>query len=402
MAKFFSESRLLCRPSYLSGLIAFSRYISDKQLVLIQEQINKSEVAITPQAKVIGNEGHVYIYGPLVSDPDPYLILYSFWSTTYQSIQNDIDELASNNEVEKFVFHFNSPGGMVEGVDDTWKAIMSLRDKYEVIAINEGDMASGAYWLASAANKIIATSETNEQGSIGVISSYTDWTKYDEELGIKEKIFTSKNAKYKHVSQDGFDDKLQKTLDDLEEIFVSRISAGRGLTKEHIYANFGEGSMLLAKDAQAVGMIDEIRNFRDQDKPVANNKQNKGASKHMTLEEMLNDPGVQAEIAKREAKAEQAGRNDMLDEVKKAMPFLNSDKYTEHVKNIALQVCEGSVSSKTLDAIVNYEDQLIALDAAKKAEQDKDNLQPLPGTKPNFGKQERSIEDRVNALKGSN
>jgi len=299
---FFREEKLLCRSSYLSSLIAFSKHVSDKKLELIKAQIEKSEIAVTPQLKIVGNEAHIYIYGPLVSRPDPYVVLYSYFSTTYQSIQNDIEKVKEDTNVEKVYLHVNSPGGVVEGVDDTWKAIISLRKDYEVIAINEGDMASAAYWLSSAASKIVATSETVETGSIGVIASYVDWSKFDEKAGIQEKVFVSKNAKYKSYTQEGFDEKLQATLDDLEDIFVSRISEGRGLTTEHINAKFGEGSMLLAKDALEAKMIDQIGVFSDKDKPVAVDKQNKlaGVIDNMTLEEMLQDPGVQAEISRKE------------------------------------------------------------------------------------------------------
>ena len=403
---FFSQSRLLCRPSYLTSLIAFSRYVSDKKLELIKAQIDKAEIPLTPQLKITGNEAHLYIYGPLTSKPDPYIVLYSYFTTTYQSIQNDIEQIKNNADVEKVYLHINSPGGLVEGVDDTWKAIINLRKDYEVIAINEGDIASAAYWLASAANKIVATSETVETGSIGVIASYINFDKMDEKIGIEEKIFVSKNAKYKHTSQEGFDEKLQKTLDDLEDIFISRISEGRGLTAEHIYAKFGEGSMLLAKEALDARMIDQIGVYRDTDKPVVDgdNRQSKqpktGVIDNMTLEEMLKDPGVQAEISRREKEARNEGRKKVIEEVKGAMPFLTSDKYSQRVKNCALAVCEGSKSQATLDELVSYEDELIALNASNEAENDKDNLEPLPGKKPDIaGKTERTVEDRVKGIR---
>jgi len=399
---FFREEKLLCRSSYLSSLIAFSKHVSDKKLELIKAQIEKSEIAVTPQLKIVGNEAHIYIYGPLVSRPDPYVVLYSYFSTTYQSIQNDIEKVKEDLNVEKVYLHVNSPGGVVEGVDDTWKAIISLRKDYEVIAINEGDMASAAYWLSSAASKIVATSETVETGSIGVIASYVDWSKYDEKVGIQEKIFVSKNAKYKSYTQDGFDEKLQATLDDLEDIFVSRISNGRGLTSEHINAMFGQGSMLLAKDALEAKMIDQIGVFSDKDKPVAVDKQNKlaGVIDNMTLEEMLQDPGVQAEISRKEKDAHKSGRNEALQEVKNAMKFLNSDKYSKRVKDCALSVCEGSKPQAVLDELVSYEDELIAVAASKETEQDKHNVEPLPGKKPDIaGKTERTVEDRVKAIR---
>jgi ClpP class serine protease len=378
---FFSESKLLCSPEYLAALIAHSKYVSDKTLDAVNIRIEAGSIPITPQLSLDKNQNaHVYIYGPLVSSPDPFLFLFSNQFTTYQSIQNKID---------KVYLHINSPGGVVGEVDNTWQAIMDLRKDFEVIAINEGDMASGAYWLASAANKIISTSETNKQGSIGVIHRHIDSSKMDERIGIEEKIFTSKNAKYKHPSQEGFDEKLQKNLDDMEEIFVDRISKGRGLTKDDIYANFGKGSMLLSNEAKKVGMIDNIIPlsqlfFSDQDRPVTGDKSKliQGDNEKMTLEEMLNDPGVQAEITKQVTAAKKLGKQDALSEVKNVMVFLSSDEYPKSVQDCALAVCEGLQPKVALDTLVAHVDQERASAAALAAEQDANNQEPLPGVKP--------------------
>ena len=405
---FFSEPQLLCSPEYLISLITYSRTVSDKQLIEIKTAINEKSIAITPQMEIDeNNNAHIYIYGPLVSFPDPYLILYSRWETTYQSIQNDISQVYEKNPNKVFL-HFDSPGGSAKGVDETWQAILDLREKFEVIAVNEGNLASGAYWLASAANRIVSTSETNMQGSIGVIAGYVDFSENDKKVGIKEKIFVSKNAKYKHFSQEGFDGKLQKQLDDLEEIFVARISEGRDLTTEEIYANFGQGSMLLSKAAKVVNMIDDIVPksqllFSDQDNSIAQTTIY-GESNIMTLEEMLSDPGVLAEIARKTEKAMEQGRIEGKQEafasVKSAMVYLDSDVYPTAVKDCALSVCEGITSKETLETLVSYIDQEKAAKAALLAAEDENNKKSLPGIKPEIGGASvTSVEDRVAAIK---
>lgn len=403
-----SAKRWLCRLDYLLALAAHSKKVSEDRIQKIQAQIKEDVVPITPKLtfNLEKNEAHLYIYGPLISSPDPYIVLYSRYYTTYQSIQLDLEKVQEEGSIEKLYLHINSPGGEVEGLDDTWRELINIRENIEIIAVNEGDIASAAYWLASAAHKIIATSETDQQGSIGVIAGYIDWSEYDKKEGINEKIFVSKNAKYKHPVQTGYDEKLQKTLDDLETIFVSRISEGRGLTTEHIYSMFGEGSMLLASEAKSVGMIDDIVFKSDlfssgKDEPgAAVINSNKGDIVTMTLEEMLNDPGVQAAIAQQVAAARSEGRKVLLEDIKGVMPFLNSDSYSQKVKENAIAVLEGKKSKEAFDAIVEYEDELKALAEAEKAESDSDNKQPLSGQKPNFtGSDNRSVEDRVKAIR---
>jgi len=402
---FFTEQQLLCNQDYLISLITFFKTVSEKQLEAV-----RSEIPVTPQMK-LGEDGnaHIYVYGPLTFDPDPYLVLYSMWSTTYQSIRNDIKAVYNlDPKPKKVVFHFDSPGGTSTGVDETWEAIMELRDDFEVIAVNEGDMASGAYWLASAANKIISTSETNRQGSIGVIGGYV-MEDDDHWLG-KIKRLVSKNAKYKlpSIDQEGFDQKLQKNLDELEDVFVARISEGRGLTTNEIRANFGQGSMLLSKAAKKVGMIDAIGleslnlNLSAKDNPSTNKLTINGESEIMTLEEMLADPGVHAHITQKVIEAEQKGRDQAFADVKAVQPYLMSGEYPETVRDCAIEVCEGKKPFIVLDTLVSFIDQEKAKQAALRTEQDAANQEPLPNIQPNIVEDnERSVADRVKAIKGS-
>jgi len=396
---FFSESQLLVNPDYLISLITYSKFVTEKQLEVINSQIKEQRIPVTPQFEMKGKDAHIYIYGPLVSEPDPYLILYSRWSTTYESIRNDIKQVYEQGfKPEKVYFHFDSPGGTAQGVDETWQAIMDLREDFEVIAINEGNLSSGAYWLASAANKIISTSEINRQGSIGALAGYIDFSKAMEKEGVSKKILVSKNAKYKHFSidQDGFDEKLQEQLDELEDIFIARISEGRNLTTNEIIENFGQGSTLLSKAAVQVKMIDGIGlNLNsDKDSPVTMELIIKGEKDEMTLEEMLNDPGVQAEIAS----ARKSGRESAFSDVKGVMSFIISTEYPQEVKDLAVEVCEGNQPRAALDVLVNFCDRKKAEDEARLNASDPVNNEPSPAIQPDFGKNERTVEERTKAV----
>lgn len=404
---FFSESQLLINPEYLISLIMYSRFITKEQLETINREIGEKKIPVTPKMFIDEkNNAHIHIYGPLSAEPDPYLVLYSRWSTTYEAIQNDIKNIyLQEKKPEKVFLHFDSPGGTAQGVDETWQAIMDLKEDFEVIAINEGTLASGAYWLASAANKIISTSEVNRQGSVGVIASYIDASKMYEQDGIKEKILISKNAKYKHFSQDpdGYDEKLQQQLDDLEDVFVARISEGRGLTTNEICDNFGQGSMLLSKAAEKVKMIDGIMSksqlfFSDQNTSDTQELTINGESETMTLEEMLNDPGVQAEIARKVNDAKNTGRESAFSDVRGVMNFIVSSEYPQDVKDLAVEVCEGKQPRAALDVLVNFCDRKKAEDEAKLAALESAKNEPIKGKVPDFGKNERTVEERTKAV----
>jgi signal peptide peptidase SppA len=187
--------------------------------------------------------------------------------TSYVDILDALKSAEQNSEVENIVLNVHSPGGSVDGVDGVWSAIRRVKQKKPVIAFNNGFMASAAYWIASAADSIIAASPIAETGSIGVIITATDFSKAEQAYGIRHVKILSKNApdKSPDVSSDEGIEVLQRRVDALERIFISRVAEGRGKTQSDVVKNFGRGGLLvaqdpdgLAPDALSVGMIDRL------------------------------------------------------------------------------------------------------------------------------------------------
>ena len=92
-----------------------------------------------------------------------------------------IDSAKKDVRIKGVIFKINSPGGSVVGSKEIGNAIKKL-GKPSVAVIREVG-ASGAYWVASSADVIIAD-ELSITGSIGVISSYLQFSKIMEEYGI--------------------------------------------------------------------------------------------------------------------------------------------------------------------------------------------------------------------------
>jgi len=410
-----SDQKWLCRLEYLIALARYSRSVDSDKLDKIAADIAAGKIGAARKDAAIG---HIYVYGSLVSQPDPMSVLFGRGYTTYQSIQEAAAQAAASDAITSVYIHINSPGGTVDGVDETWKALRALAENKTLIAINEGEMASAAYWLASAANKIYSVGETNEQGSIGVVAGYLDYTKYDEKLGILEKVFTSKNAKLKHPqaegAQPGYDKALQKTLDDLEDIFIDRISQGRGLSADYVSKNFGKGGMLLSKDAAKVKMIDGIKSLSEIYSMV--NTSGAGAVSVETCigdnevdpKEMLSNPFVMAEIDRRVDAADKAGydrgRKEQIAIVEKAMAFINTNSYPEKIRALAVDVCRGVKSFEAFEMVVQVFDQLRAVDEVSNAQQTEQNAVKDDNAVSIMPKvvapKERSVDERVKALKG--
>jgi len=176
---------------------------------------------------------------------------------------NDFKKAISDTSVKGILFHIDSPGGMVDGVKELADAIFYARDQKPIFAYAEGEIASAAYWLGSAAHKIV-TEKTALVGSIGVVATHYDFSVADEKEGIKRTYIY--NGRYKRIASDAEPlsdegrDYLQGIVDDFYGIFVEDIEQHReALTKEMILDM--ESKLYIADKALKQGLIDGIGDY---------------------------------------------------------------------------------------------------------------------------------------------
>lgn len=206
-----------------------------------------------------GDEARIKIEGPLSMErPSPLAHFFGFGGTSYQSI------IAACNKAEasacnRVHLQINSPGGEVAGCDQVWQAVSAM--KKNCVAENHGLCASGAYWIASGAPKIVAMSPACEQGSIGVVHVGIDDSGAGDKLGIKRVVITSRNApeKDQSVSTKIGRSAMQRRADEMESVFAARVAQGRKTTVDNVLENYGKGNVLISSRALAAGMIDEVR-----------------------------------------------------------------------------------------------------------------------------------------------
>lgn len=348
-----------------------------------------------------GDVAKIPIYGYLTNKLDWYDMRYG-GATSYPQIIDAAERATENSQVKEIKLLLDTPGGLVKGLDNAWKILMKCRKKKKMTAVCEGLMASAGYYLASAANEIHSTSETNEIGSIGVMVAGIDWTKHDEKLGIKEVVIVSKNAPDKNadVSTEKGRTVLQKRVDTYEQFFLSRIAEGRGLDQEYVAENFGRGGLLVSQspdteeaDALSVGMIDKVLNIAkddDKSKSIAMNANTKEEN-FMTLAEFLAaNPDAQAEIDRQLASKYQSGVKDGKQQgeeaatgrIKQAFNVLGKDSVYAGVKPIqdaAMKVIEGESDIIVLQSAVASWD---AVQEGMKSQKAKDETDEAGETPP--------------------
>ncbi len=169
--------------------------------------------------------------------------------------------IATRDEnVKAIVIRIDSPGGSALASEVMWQAVRHAADKKPVI-ISIGSMAaSGGYYLASAGDKIFADPSAIV-GSIGVVGGKFVFKGVYDWAGVHTESFSKgKNAGLFSSSQP-WDDRqksmVTKWMEGTYKQFTERVMKTRAGKIKDI-DKVARGRIFLAKDAKALGMVDEI------------------------------------------------------------------------------------------------------------------------------------------------
>ncbi len=172
---------------------------------------------------------------------------------TTDSLARDLQTALDDPKVSGILFAIDSPGGEVTGINELSDAIYAARGRKPIVAYVEGYGASAAYWIASAADVVVADS-TALLGSIGTIMGVPDPTKRPSYR--IDFVSTQSPKKRPDVTTDEGRAVIQQMVDDLTEVFISQVARNRGLERAQILAI--EGGMLVGQHAVDAGLADAL------------------------------------------------------------------------------------------------------------------------------------------------
>ncbi|MER9091519.1 S49 family peptidase [Mesorhizobium sp. M0700] len=183
-------------------------------------------------------------------------------ATSYEILRRDLQTAMDDKAVDAIILSIDSPGGEASGCDELAAAIYAARGRKPITAYVSGMACSAAYWLAAAADRIVV-SDAAILGSIGVVLGITDRSKADERAGITRIEFVSSQSPDKRPNH-GTDvgrARIQKTVDDLGDVFVSAVAKYRGVSKATVLTDFGQGGVEIGANAVKRKMADEVGQF---------------------------------------------------------------------------------------------------------------------------------------------
>lgn len=177
----------------------------------------------------------------------------------------ELRELGERADIKAVVLRIDSPGGAVGPSQEIHREIERLREKKTVVASMGTIAASGGYYAAVAAHKIVANPGTIT-GSIGVIIEFFNVQELLGKLGLKG--YVVKSGRFKDVGSPlrEMDEEerelLQSVIDDVNSQFVEAVAEGRGLPPEAV-KRLADGRIFSGAQAKAEGLVDELGGLHD-------------------------------------------------------------------------------------------------------------------------------------------
>ncbi|WP_067148196.1 signal peptide peptidase SppA [Pseudotamlana agarivorans] len=176
------------------------------------------------------------------------------------SMNASLKKAREDEKVKAVVLRINSPGGSALASELIWREI-ELTKKVKPVIVSMGDLAaSGGYYIASNAHKIIAE-PTTITGSIGVFGMLPNGKQLAENMGINaEQVITNTNAvtySFFEPLSEAQHKYIKEGIIDIYDLFSTRVSDGRNLTREQV-EEIAQGRVWTGSDAIKIGLVDEL------------------------------------------------------------------------------------------------------------------------------------------------
>ncbi|MGB4080677.1 MAG: signal peptide peptidase SppA [Bacteroidia bacterium] len=182
-----------------------------------------------------------------------------------QIAADDLAETLKNvrldNKVKAVVLRIDSRGGSSLASDIIWREAKLLSAAKPLIVSMSDVAASGGYYIATPASKIVAE-PTTITGSIGVFGLIPNAQKLlNDKLGIEfEYVGTGKHSDIGRIDRDMTLEEreyIESIIDKIYDTFLSRVAEGRKMTKEQVH-EVAQGRVWTGVMAKEVGLVDEL------------------------------------------------------------------------------------------------------------------------------------------------
>jgi len=206
---------------------------------------NSRRVSLRDGVAVIPISGPIFRYANLFTQISG--------ATSIEVLATDFRQALDDRAVKAIVLDVNSPGGEVDGTSEFAQHVFNARGEKPIVAYVGHLGASAAYWIASAADEIVAA-DTAPLGSIGVVGTvYVHKDKNRLEFVSSQ----SPNKRPDPTTESGRS-LFQSHVDALADVFIETVARNRNLSADDVISNGGAGGLKVGRHAVTAGLADRV------------------------------------------------------------------------------------------------------------------------------------------------
>lgn len=209
---------------------------------------------------------------------------------TSEKIIEELGEYTDDSSIKAIVIRVDSPGGGVVASQEIHNAVKKAKKSGKKVVISMGSVAaSGGYYLAAPADKIVANPGTLT-GSIGVIMEFATIEKLLEKIGVKGMVI--KAGEYKDMGSPFRDmteqerKLLQSVMDDVHAQFIQAVVEGRRLPLATVQA-IADGRIFTGRQAMDLKLVDQLGDLEESIQAAADLAGIKGKPKVVKREKKI-------------------------------------------------------------------------------------------------------------------
>ena len=211
-------------------------------------------------SRIGGGDDSSWASGPAVG-----VVILRGEIVTASDFVHDVQRARDDDAVQAVVIRIDSPGGQVAPSQEMYEALRELSASKPTVASLGSVAASGGYYVAAAADTVVANRGTLT-GSIGVILSLTNVVGLMEKVGVQSEVITAGSLKDMgspfRPSTDAEREIFQAMADEIHQQFIDDVKMVRPLTPDQI-ETVSTGRIFTGAEAQRVGLVDRLGGFED-------------------------------------------------------------------------------------------------------------------------------------------
>lgn len=182
-----------------------------------------------------------------------------------QPVVGQLKKFGDDSSIKAIILHVNSPGGGVAASEEIYREVKRIRSekKKRIVVSIESVGASGAYYIASASDKIYAD-QGSIVGSIGVIAQWVNYGDLLKWAKLKDVVF--KTGEFKDTGNPTRDltpaeqAYMQSLIDNMFGQFVKAVADGRGMKFDDVKV-IANGKVWTGEQAMSMKLIDGVGDF---------------------------------------------------------------------------------------------------------------------------------------------